>query len=200
MSCARIFVSELHSLEWVAIFLARVAVGLVFFLSGRAKLFVPERRKEMRQTLIKAHVVFPEFNAVFVSTVEFVCGLLLVLGLLTPLATALLAGVMIVAIATTAIRTIKATSPAEWLAGFLYLPEVLYLVILFWLFLSGPGWLSVDHLFLSRTSLELCDAMNRCAVIRQALPLVAARALESRHSVTATRAAVETATQKVSPR
>jgi hypothetical protein len=30
----------------------------------------------------------------------------------------------------------------------LYLPEVLYLVILFWLFLSGPGWLSVDHLIL----------------------------------------------------
>ena len=107
----------------------------------------------MRQILIKAHVVFPKFNAVFVSTVEFVCGLLLVLGLLTPLASALLAGVMIVAIATTAIRNIKATSPTEWLAGFLYLPEVLYLVILFWIFFSGPGWLSIDHLFLSRTGL-----------------------------------------------
>ena len=153
MSCARIFASELHSLEWVAILVARVAVGLLFFLSGRAKLFVPKRRNEMCQTLIKAHVAFPEFNAVFVSTVEFVCGLLLVLGLLTPLATALLAGVMIVAIATTAIRTIKPNSPVEWLAAFLYLPEVLYLVILFWLFFSGPGWLSIDHLFLSRTCL-----------------------------------------------
>ena len=107
----------------------------------------------MRQTLIKAHVPFPEFNAALVSTVEFVCGLLLVLGLLTPLATALLAGVLIVAIATTAIQNVKATSPAEWVAGFLYLPEVLYLVILFWLFFSGPGWLSIDHLFLSRTRL-----------------------------------------------
>ena len=153
MSCARIFASELHSLEWVAILVARVAVGLLFFLSGRAKLFVPERRKEMRQTLIKAHVVFPEFNAVFVSTVEFVCGLLLVLGAMTPLASALLAGVMIVAIPTTAIRNIKATSPAEWIAGFLYLPEVLYLVILFWLFFSGPGWFSIDYLFLSHTRL-----------------------------------------------
>ena len=153
MSCARIFVSDLHSLEWVGILLARVAVGLLFFLSGRAKLFVPERREQMRQTLIKARVPFPEFNAAFVSTVEFVCGLFLVLGVVTPLASALLAGVMIVAIATTAIRNIKATSPAEWLAGFLYLPEVLYLVILFWLFFSGPGWLSIDHLFLSRTHL-----------------------------------------------
>jgi putative oxidoreductase len=85
--------------------------------------------------------------------VEFVCGSFLVLGVVTPLASALLAGVIIVAIATTAIRNIKATSPAEWLAAFLYLPEVLYLVILFWLFFSGPGWLSIDHLFLSRTHL-----------------------------------------------
>jgi len=32
----------------------------------------------------------------------------------------------------------------------LYLPEVLYLLILIWLFFSGPGWLSVDHLVLSQ--------------------------------------------------
>jgi putative oxidoreductase len=153
MSCARIFVSELHSLEWVGILLARVAVGLLFFLSGRAKLFVPERREQMRQTLIRAHVPFPNFNAVFVSTVEFVCGLLLVVGALTPLACAFLAAVMIVAIATRVIRNIKASSPAEWLAAFLYLPEPLYLVILIWLFFSGAGWLSIDNLFLSQTYL-----------------------------------------------
>ena len=127
--------------------------GFAFFLVRTGQTFVPERREQMRQTLIKAHVPFPEFNAVFVSTVEFVCGLFLVLGAVTPLASALLAGVIVVAIATTAIRNIKATSPAEWLAAFLYLPEVLYLVILFWLFFSGPGWLSIDHLFLSRTHL-----------------------------------------------
>ncbi len=72
MSCARILVSELHSLEWVGILLARVAVGLLFFLSGRAKLFSATRRQEMRQTLIEAHVPFPEITAVLVSTVEFV--------------------------------------------------------------------------------------------------------------------------------
>jgi putative oxidoreductase len=154
MSCARIFVSELHSLEWVGILIARVAVGLLFFLSGRAKLFVPERREQMRKTLMEAHVPFPDLNAVFVATVEFVCGLMLVLGMLTPLACALLGCVIAVAIATTAIHKLKASSPAEWLAAFLYLPEVLYLVILFWLSFSGPGWLSVDHLFLSQTHLS----------------------------------------------
>jgi len=67
---------------------------------------------------------------------------------LTPIACVMLGGVMIVAIATTAIRNIKATSLLGWLSEFLYLPEVLCLVILIWLFFSGPGWLSVDHLIL----------------------------------------------------
>jgi putative oxidoreductase len=149
MSCVQMFVNELHSLEWVDILLARVAVGLLFFLSGRAKLFVPERREQMRQTLIEAHIPFPDFNTFFVSIVEFVCGLLLVIGALTPLACTLLGWVMIMAITMTAIRNIKASCALGWLAEFLYLPEVLYLVILIWLFFSGPGWLSVDQLILS---------------------------------------------------
>src|SRR5262249_54109965 len=151
MSCLQSFFNELHSLEWLGILLARVAVGLLFFLSGRDKLFVAERREQMRQTLIEAHVPFPDFNALFVSAVEFVCGLLLILGALTPLVCALLAFVMVLAIATIAIRDIKASSPAEWLAAFLYLPEPLYLLILIWLFFSGPGWLSVDNLLLPET-------------------------------------------------
>jgi hypothetical protein len=36
--------------------------------------------KSLRQTLREAHIPFPELNAVFVSTVEFVFGLLLVAG------------------------------------------------------------------------------------------------------------------------
>jgi len=149
MLCVRTFLSELYAWQWVGILVARVAVGMLFFLSGRGKLFVPERREQMRETLIAAHVPFPELNAVLVSTVEFFFGLLLIFGAITPLACAMLSGLMVVAIATTAIRNIKATAPLGWLSEFLYLPEVLCLVILFWLFLSGPGWFSVDHLILS---------------------------------------------------
>jgi putative oxidoreductase len=153
MLWARAFLNELHAWQWVGILVARVAVGLLFFLSGRGKLLVPERREQMRQTLIEAHVPFPEFSALFLSAMEFGCGSLLVLGALTPLACVVLGGLMVVAIATTAIRNIQATSPLGWLAEFLYLPEVLYLVFLFWLFLSGPGWFSVDHLVLSESGL-----------------------------------------------
>src|SRR5260370_19086964 len=95
MSCVRLFIDELHSLEWVGIFLARVVVGLLFFLSGRGKLFVPERREQMRQTLNEAHVPFVEFNVLLVSIVEFVGGLLLVFGALTPLACVMLGCVML---------------------------------------------------------------------------------------------------------
>ena len=123
MSSIRTFINELHTLEWLAILLARLAVDLLFFLSGRSKLFVPERREQMRQTLLEAHVPFPEFNALFVSTVEFVFGLLLILDALTPLACVMLGGVMIVTIATTALKNIETTSPLDWLSEFLYLPE-----------------------------------------------------------------------------
>jgi len=153
MLWVRTFLSELHAWQWLGILLARVVVGPLFFLSGHRKLFVPERREQMRQTLIEAHVPFPEFNAVFVSTVEFVFGFLLIAGALTPLACVMLSGVMIVAIATTAIRNIKATSPLGWFSEFFYLSEVLCLVILVWLFFSGPGWLSFDHLIVSKIHL-----------------------------------------------
>jgi len=49
MSFLRVLVNELHSWEWLGILVARIAVGLLFFLSGRGKLFVPERREQMRQ-------------------------------------------------------------------------------------------------------------------------------------------------------
>lgn len=150
LSALRTFVAALRAWEWLGILVARVAVGLLFFLSGRAKLFVRERREQMRETLTSAHVPFPEFNAVFVSTVEFVFGFLLIFGALAPLACVMLSGVMIVAIATTAVKNIKSPPLLGWVSEFLYLPEVLYLVILFWLFLSGAGWCSVDHFIFSQ--------------------------------------------------
>ncbi|MGH7982523.1 MAG: DoxX family protein [Candidatus Udaeobacter sp.] len=201
MSSVRIFLGELHSWEWVGILLARIAAGLLFFLSGRGKLFVPERRKQMRQTLIEARIPFPEFNAVFVSAVEFSCGLLLVVGALTPLACVMLAGVMIMAIATTAIRNLKATSLSAWLSEFLYLPEVLYFVILLWLFFSGPGWLSVDHLALSQNRFyhQRANAIAGETITLQVHPLIGLRAPESRRQAGATRAAGEMATRRASP-
>ena len=138
--------SALQHYEWIGILIARLSVGTLFALSGSGKLFVPSRRAEMLKTLRDAGIPAPELNTLFVSSVEFVFGTLLVVGFLTPLCCVMLSGVMVVALGTSILPRITAASLASWLGAVLYLPEVLYLVILVWLLVSGPGWFSVDHL------------------------------------------------------
>src|SRR5947207_15383388 len=94
MSWVRTFLTDLHIWQWVGPLMARVAVGLLFFLSGRGKLFVRDRREQMRETLMAAGVPFPGFNTIFVSTVGFVFGFLLVFVVFTPLWCVLLGVVM----------------------------------------------------------------------------------------------------------
>jgi putative oxidoreductase len=132
--------------------LARLAVGLLFALSGGGKLFSPARREQMRESLIAAHIPEPKINAFLVSLVECVFGALLVLGFLTQICCLMLTLVMLGALSTTILPGIKAKSAVSWLGDFLYLPEVLYVVMLVWLFFSGSGWLSLDHLILSSPS------------------------------------------------
>jgi putative oxidoreductase len=74
-------------------------------------------------------------------------------GLLTPLCAAMLAVDMIVAIATNRIHSIQASGIFAWLDDFLYLPEVLYTLILVWLIFSGPGRYSIDGLIAGRVGL-----------------------------------------------
>jgi len=132
---------------------ARVAVGLLFFLPDGPKLFVPERREQMRQTLIKAHVPFPEFNAAFVSTVEFVCGLLLVLGAGDATGVCVARGRNYCRHCDDSDSEYQSNLANRVARGI----SVICLGALpgdsYWLFFSGPGWLSIDHLFLSRIHL-----------------------------------------------
>lgn len=152
MQTVQAILAALNRLEWFGILLARLTVGGLFLLSGRGKLFRPDRRERMRQSLRDAGVPLPELNAVVVSTIECVFGALLLIGALTPLACLMLSGVMVVAIATTRLHDVGRPSLLDWLGEFLYFPEVLYLVMLVWLFFSGPGWASVDHLVLDGLS------------------------------------------------
>jgi hypothetical protein len=131
------------------------------------------------------------FNTLFVSRIEFVFGALLILGALTPIACVMLGGVMITAITTTAIHNIKASCPLNLLTEVLYLPEVVYLVILIWLFFSGPGWIGVDHLILS----QIRDHDRK--VTQRASPPVAAHVQGFRHLANATRVGYQMAARKV---
>ena len=142
------WVSVLHEWQGMGVLLARLSVGLLFAISGGGKLFVSARREQMRQTIAAAGLPAPTISAVLISSVEFMAGSFLVLGFLTPLCCLLLIGNMLGALGTTVIPGMKSSSILGWLGEFLYLPEVLYVVMLVWLLFSGPGWLSLDPLLL----------------------------------------------------
>jgi putative oxidoreductase len=139
--------------EWMPMTAARVLIGIFFCISGGTKLFVPAEFGVLEQTMVKIRVLFPHATALFVATVEFACGAGLALGLLTPLCAAMLTGDMIVAIATTSIHGIQAKGFLARLDDFLYLPEVLYVLILVWLIFSGPGRYSIDGLIALKVGL-----------------------------------------------
>ncbi len=136
----------LRGWEWVPVTAARMLIGTFFCISGGTKLFAKGEFGVFEKTFVEIHVPFPQATALFVATVEFGCGAGLALGLLTPFCAAMLTGDMIVAIATVSVHTIRAKNAVQWLDDFLYLPEVLYVLILSWLIFSGPGRYSVDSL------------------------------------------------------
>jgi putative oxidoreductase len=143
-------VTTLRAAEWIPTTAARVLTGIFFCVSGGTKLSVPAQFSVMEQTMVQAHIPFPHANALFVSLVEFVCGAGLTLGVLTRLCALMLVGNMIGAVATNRIHSIQASGVLAWLDDFLYLPEVLYVMILVWLIFSGPGRYSIDGLIARR--------------------------------------------------
>jgi putative oxidoreductase len=138
--------AKLSAAEWIPVTVSRVLTGVFFCISGGTKLLVPSKFNEMQQTLMQSHIPFPHASAIFVSLVEFTCGAGLIIGLLTQLSAVLLMGDMIVAILTNRVGSIHASEFLAFLDDFLYLPEVLYVLILFWLLFSGPGPYSVDRM------------------------------------------------------
>jgi putative oxidoreductase len=134
------------ALEQYAILLVRVSIGLFFAISGANKLFSAGGMKQIYDTLVKSKVPFPRQTAYFVSSVEFVGGSLLAVGLLSSPASVALLIDMVAATLTNALATLpKGLSPLNWLDDFLYLPEVLYVLFFTWLICSGPGKFSVDY-------------------------------------------------------
>jgi putative oxidoreductase len=108
----------------------------------------------MYETIFGAGLPFPHAITYFVSSVEFVCGCLLIIGLLSTLCCMAFIIDMIVAITTVQLATItKALSFIDWLDDFLYLPEVIYIILFLWLISSGPGRLSIDRWIAVRSGL-----------------------------------------------
>jgi putative oxidoreductase len=111
--------------EWVPVMAVRVLIGMFSCISGGTKLFVKTPFGVFEQTMIESHI------------------------LATSLCAAMLVGDRIVAIATNRIYSIQATGGLAGLDDFLYVPEVLYTLILLWLIFSGSGRYSFDGLIAS---------------------------------------------------
>src|SRR4029078_13072798 len=123
--------------SWLPPLFARIAVGWVFLGSGWGKLnalpFVTQNFREWG-------IPFPEIMTPFVSGVEFLGGLLLLLGLFTRVAAVPLVIVMIVAIMS------AKCGEVDSLATLLGFEEVLYMALFGWLAVAGPGPVSLDPL------------------------------------------------------
>ncbi len=124
-------------LTWLPPLVARIVVGWVFLWSGWGKLNALPR---MIENFRGWGIPYPEILTPFVSGVEFVGGILLLVGLFTRIAAAPLIVVMVVAIVSAKWADVDSL---ETLLGF---EEVAYMTLFLWLAIAGPGPVSLDYL------------------------------------------------------
>jgi putative oxidoreductase len=134
-------VKAIDGVRWLAPLLGRFAIGMVFLSTGWGKVHhIPMVTSFFESLGIPA----PGLNAVVVAYSELICGSLLVLGLLTRLATVPLIVSMCVAILTAKRAEVHTIFD---LVGF---DEFTYLSVLLMLAIIGPGTASVDHLLVNK--------------------------------------------------
>jgi putative oxidoreductase len=124
-----------------ATFLIRPLVGLVFLSEGLQKFVFPASLGSGR--FLKIGIPAPQAMAPFVGAIEILCVSLLLLGLPTRLATVLLLAVISVAIASTKLPMLVAGM--LWSMAHQARADFSMLMGLLFLFVVGPGPLSLDH-------------------------------------------------------
>jgi putative oxidoreductase len=133
-------------LGWLGPLAIRLIVGAAFVLTGWGKLHSLDN---ITGFFTELNIPLPHANAVFVSIVEFAGGALLILGLGTRIAAALLIGVMVVALGTAIVP--KADSLLDLFSTI----ELTYLGIFVWLVVAGAGKVSLDQVLARRTHTDL---------------------------------------------
>jgi putative oxidoreductase len=124
-------------LEWLAPLFARIVVGWVFLWSGWGKL---HSLPAIIENFAGWHIPAPNILAPFVSGVEFLGGLFLIIGFMTRISAGALGVTMIVAIISAKWDMVDSV---ETLLGF---DETEYLALFLWLAIAGAGTVSVDRL------------------------------------------------------
>ncbi len=128
-------------LDWLPPLLARIAVGAVFARSGWGKL---HNLDGVTKFFTSLGIPAPHAQAVFVASIELGCGILLIAGLLTRLASLPLIGTMVVAILT------AKKGDIDGVIDLFGLQEFLLIVLLVWLAIAGAGAVSADRKLFAR--------------------------------------------------
>ena len=130
---------RLEAAQWIPQLLVRLFVGWFFVQTGWGKV---HNLAAMTERFQGWGIPFPGFSAALSGYTELIGGALVVLGLLTRLASVPMAINMIVA--TAAVKLAKVSG----LNDFVELDEPLYALAFLWLVFFGPGKASLDHLLL----------------------------------------------------
>ncbi len=127
--------------EWLGPLLLRLVFGWFWLETGWAKL---HNLEFFSQRFVEWGIPFPMLSATASGAVDLVGGALLILGLGTRLIAIPMIVNMLVALAVVVLPTIST------LDEFVELDEVLYVAVLFWLLMAGPGKASLDQLIAAR--------------------------------------------------
>ncbi len=133
--------APLDRAQWIPQLLTRLFVGYFFLETGWGKI---HNLDAMAPRFAGWGIPFPAFNAALSGYTELIGGALILVGLFTRLAAIPLFINMVVAILTVKMKTVTG------LDEFVELDEPLYALAFLWLFFSGPGCLSLDHLLWTR--------------------------------------------------
>lgn len=135
----------------IALTINRAAVGAFFMFSGYHKLFNATRHTALVGELTALKVPAVWFNAWWVPSVEFAAGAAVFVGLLAPLAAMGLLVISLVACMTSGKQRVRSYQPidrCDCIDDWLYLPEMLYALMLTVVISAGAGPFSLDALVL----------------------------------------------------
>jgi putative oxidoreductase len=126
-----------NSLDWLAPLLMRIYFGYFWTETGWGKI---HNLDAFARRFAGWGIPYPHFSALLSAYTEWIGGILLMLGLFTRLISIPLMFNMFVALMTVKLKEVTGID------DFVEMDEALYMFILFWLIMAGPGRISVDHL------------------------------------------------------
>jgi putative oxidoreductase len=145
--------------QWVALLLARLAIGFFFVMSGYNKLFV-QGIGSLREEFIGYGIPLPWLSAWIDALVQFLGGFAIMVGLGTRLWSLLVGCAMLVAsLVVTLPDVLQRDIPAAkhgllfW-GWFYYRPEPIYITVLLLLIFLGPGKASLDQVIARKLGMD----------------------------------------------